>query len=42
MNLINLEGDAAGILTSLFQSLVAISIMFWLVKFLSKHRRRLQ
>ena len=41
MNFINMEGDAAGILTSLFQSLAAISIMFWLMRLLSKNRRRL-
>jgi hypothetical protein len=40
MTLINMEGDAATILTSLFQSLIAISMMFWLIGILSKRERR--
>jgi hypothetical protein len=39
MQLVNMEGDAAGLITSLVQSLVAISIYYSLSGLLSKQER---
>jgi hypothetical protein len=41
MQFVNMETDAAGLVTTLFQSFAAIAISFWCLKSLAKHRRRL-
>jgi hypothetical protein len=38
MQLINMELDAAGVATAMFQSVASVSIVFWLVKLLAKKR----
>jgi hypothetical protein len=38
MQLINVEGDAAGLLTTLFQSIVAIACLFWFFGLVSKQK----
>ena len=41
LQLINLEADAASLLTTLFQSIVSVSSIFWLMQALAKHKKRL-
>jgi len=41
IQLINMEADAAGLVTTLFQSIAAISLIFWLFGIFSKQRSRL-
>jgi hypothetical protein len=40
IQLINMEADAAGLITTLFQSVAGISMMYWMLGALSKHRAR--
>jgi hypothetical protein len=38
-DLINAEGDAAGLVTTLFQSIISVSVVFWCLKSLASNRR---
>jgi hypothetical protein len=40
MQLVNVEADAAELLTTLFQSIVSISSIYWVIQIVAKNRRR--